>query len=347
MYNQHYCFILRGILQGDEKLAIQPDYNKVYESNNYGPYKIIRQEERVKSRKMVLIEFLNTGYRKIVREDAAVVGAVKDDIFGIDFTKVYHSNLYGPFVILQYVGRNKDKRRLVLIKFLNTGHEKIITHKAAMLGYAVDDGALLDPATPDMFDDPNKYLDRLLKGIWKCMIGRCYNKNDAQYAYYGGIGVTVCDEWKDRDVFLQTVSKVRQFDKYCRNPYNYQLDKDYLQLNVPKHLRVYSKETCIFLSNQDNKNLSIIERGIGSDRMFYGVTPEDCGTFRVEMHVKGEYKNIGTFTNPIAAANAFNYFQEMYHEYELVPLLNNVPYMPPHEFFKYKIGTKSMVRIVK
>lgn len=33
--------------------------------------------------------------------------------------------------------------------------------------------------------------------IWVGMRGRCYNKNDPGYRYYGARGVTICDEWVD------------------------------------------------------------------------------------------------------------------------------------------------------
>lgn len=330
-------------------MAEKIDFNKTYQSNNFGPYKILKYVDRVNSRKMVLIEFTDTGCQKIVREDAALSGAVKDDLYGIDFNKTYYSNLYGPFIILKFVGRNDEGRRLVLIKFLNTGNEKVITHKAAMLGYAVDEGADRDPINPKVLDNQEKYIQRLLKGVWKCMMNRCYSEKDPQYGYYGAIGITVCEEWKNRDIFLKTIREIPQFDKYYNNPYGYQLDKDYLQLNIPKNLRIYSKETCMFLSNEDNSNLSIIERNVNNpNKPYYGVEIQECDTFRVVIHVNGVRKEIGTFSNIIAAANAFNYYQLEYHQYELVPLLNDVPYvMTPYEFYKYKVGYKTMVNIVK
>lgn len=37
--------------------------------------------------------------------------------------------------------------------------------------------------------------DRLY-GVWKNMKTRCYRKNGDQYKYYGGRGITVCEEWR-------------------------------------------------------------------------------------------------------------------------------------------------------
>ena len=33
--------------------------------------------------------------------------------------------------------------------------------------------------------------------IWKAMHTRCYNEGFFAYKYYGGRGITICDEWKD------------------------------------------------------------------------------------------------------------------------------------------------------
>lgn len=32
---------------------------------------------------------------------------------------------------------------------------------------------------------------------WAAMIQRCTNPNRPQFAYYGGRGISVCDEWRD------------------------------------------------------------------------------------------------------------------------------------------------------
>lgn len=40
------------------------------------------------------------------------------------------------------------------------------------------------------------------KAAWRGMRQRCTNPNLADYANYGGRGITVCDEWADFEVFL-------------------------------------------------------------------------------------------------------------------------------------------------
>ena len=42
-----------------------------------------------------------------------------------------------------------------------------------------------------------------LYAVWRCMRTRCRNKNRRDYKYYGGRGITICDEWQDFAVFRQ------------------------------------------------------------------------------------------------------------------------------------------------
>jgi hypothetical protein len=45
-----------------------------------------------------------------------------------------------------------------------------------------------------------------LKAVWKMMLYRCYDPTSSSYAYYGGIGITVCDEWRESlSVFTRDV----------------------------------------------------------------------------------------------------------------------------------------------
>ena len=47
--------------------------------------------------------------------------------------------------------------------------------------------------------------DRLLPiyNSWRKMLDRCNNSNSKDYSYYGGRGITVCDEWLSYDNFYE------------------------------------------------------------------------------------------------------------------------------------------------
>ena len=40
-------------------------------------------------------------------------------------------------------------------------------------------------------------------GSWKAMMARCYNPNNVGYKNYGAIGRSVCEEWHDKDKFVE------------------------------------------------------------------------------------------------------------------------------------------------
>ena len=264
----------------------------------------------------------------------------------IEEQTILQSNNSGPFVIIKDLGRINGRNK-VRIRFINTGYEYDVLLSAA-LGCCVKDYTLNGISTDfdiSRFDDYDKYINKLLKQVYRHMMDRCYNINIEKYNTYGMLGVKVCNEWVNNiETFLQDARTLPGFEKFYNTPYLYQLDKDYLQMHIPKEQRIYSKETCMFLYYQDNTNLKAIDNNKSG---LFGVEINSAGNFYARIKVNGYRFNIGTFSNPIAAANAFNYWQLYFHNFELVPLLNNVTFMPPDEFIKYNVNTKNLCIIVE
>lgn len=48
---------------------------------------------------------------------------------------------------------------------------------------------------------------RRLYNVWKAMRQRCLNPNDHAYHYYGGKGVSICDEWNNFKAFADWAYK--------------------------------------------------------------------------------------------------------------------------------------------
>lgn len=70
--------------------------------------------------------------------------------------------------------------------------------------------------------------DTRLFHIWASMRGRCTNKNDQAFKYYGGRGITVCDEWQKFETFREwalangyrddlTIDRINSDGNYCPN----------------------------------------------------------------------------------------------------------------------------------
>lgn len=78
---------------------------------------------------------------------------------------------------------------------------------------------------PKRYDEERQRIRR----IWKSMLSRCYNENNASYKYYGLKGITVCDEWKNSfDIFYQwakcsgysadlSIDRIYNDKNYCPN----------------------------------------------------------------------------------------------------------------------------------
>jgi hypothetical protein len=72
--------------------------------------------------------------------------------------------------------------------------------------------------------------------IWSGLFTRCYNKKHATYKHYGAKGITVSDEWKSFERFL---------DDMGPRPTDYQIDR----IDSTKG---YSKDNCRWLSKSEN-----------------------------------------------------------------------------------------------
>lgn len=156
------------------------DTSKIYSSNSYGDFKVVKYESAIK----ITIEFVSTRYKTIVEATRIRNGKVKDRLY---------PSIYG-------------------IGFMGAGVHKC-SHKKGV-------------AT-------RKYR------TWFNMLQRCYSPeyHKKQPTYKD---CTVCDEWHNYQVFAEWYDK-----NYIKG---FALDKD---IKV-KGNKVYSPETCLFVSPKDN-----------------------------------------------------------------------------------------------
>ncbi|MBR6289477.1 MAG: hypothetical protein IKR19_09080 [Acholeplasmatales bacterium] len=312
------------------KPRIQIDFNKIYESNSCGPFKIIENLGRDSNHRLfVKVKFINTGTERIVRYDRVQSGEIYDELFGIEFNRVFYSLNYGPYYIVDYAGKRPiagRTKRFVSIRFLNTGFEYDVEIDSARFGNVKDYS--LDPQEcgikKEDFDNDieyNEIIKKILKSRWTNIMARCYNPKDTTYYNYGALGVTVCEYWHTFNNFLESVVNIPYYTKFYHNPYKYHLDKDYLQQNIPVSQRVYSPQTCMFLSIIDNSNLAIFMNHPANK--YFGIEQTECGNYTVELTINGKLRNLGTYTNLTAAVNIYNKCYLKYSEFELIPLLNN------------------------
>lgn len=254
---------LKNILRGR---SFDPTYfmytmkDKIFHSNSYGDFKIVAEAGKDNSGlKMVRVHFINTGYEYDVRYDAVVECKVKDPMYFMYTVKdkIFHSNNYGDFKIIEDMGfaENDNKHRLVRVKFLSTGTERIVKYDEVLNGEVKDtyfnskyDSRLISVSR---IND----LERYLRKTWRNMMNRCYDSNHHSYQSYGGKGVIVDSEWHDYNNFRRDVVNLPGWQLKFNDPLNYQLDKDLFQYTIPHEMRVYSKNTCVWLHRVLNQRL--------------------------------------------------------------------------------------------
>ena len=267
VYNNVYIVIsINGIAiiklyyrKGNDVMAQEIDFDKIYECANplYGTFKIIEDLGVIKKQRMVKIKFINTGNEKTVRWCHARDGNVRDTMKDIDFNKDYESKRCGTFKIIEILpNAGVGRVRMVRIKFNNTGYIKDVRLEHAKTGNVADDSipSVLGVGWCGNVKEEHKDVRHWYK-IWVGMLSRCYNEKDSNYHLYGEKGVTVCDRWHVFENFLEDIKHIPGYPEAAKRPGGYQLDKDYSQFYLPHDKRVYSKETCRFLTDADNVGL--------------------------------------------------------------------------------------------
>ena len=255
------------------------------------------------------------------------------------FKNIFHTKTHGDYKVIKDLGII-NKRRFVRIKFLTTGFEKDVRYDNI-----VSNNDIRDPYYPKIFNiaysgnidnirnDHKRAYDRWIK-----MISRCYNKNDKDYKNYGAIGVTVDPRWYSFENYLNDLPTLSIFGNPEPNfdLLDYQIDKDYLQKDIPKEKRVYSKDTCVLMNPRDNANLKLIENSKSKVNNYFGVYQSDKYYYPTIMHNGINYK-LGVYDNEIAAANAYNYYYRLLNSNNNISIntINDVPYMGFDEFSKY------------
>lgn len=100
--------------------------------------------------------------------------------------------------------------------------------------------------------------------VWQDIKRRCYDPKFSPYNYYGGQGVTVCQDWLDSPEAFITWALLQKWEP------GMDIDKDTLQ---PGN-KVYSPETCRVISHQENM-VAVVGRGSGRMSSKLKLTQED------------------------------------------------------------------------
>jgi len=261
--------------------------------------------------------------------------------------KRFESNNFGFFKVIDTVDKIKCKEPRYLIQFENTGSYNTASYNSIRHGRVKDRYAPIVAGVGFLGDYDGKITtDPFIYGLyrpWNDMLNRCYNVTDEDYPEYGAIGIRVDKAWFNFGTYLHDVQQLPGFNLKLKYWDIYQLDKDYLQLNIPKCNRIYSKHTCIWISKHDNILLMNTENGNKTGMM--GIVERSGGYV-----VRYRNKSYGKYDNLIAAGNAYNNLFPLLtrsnpHANIFIP--NNVPYIPQEEIIKHLMNPKELCKIVQ
>lgn len=251
---------------GQDKLRFMyENKDKIFESNGYGKYQIIEDLGQGEDKNLMCrVRFLDTGYEYDTRRKHALLGKVKDQLkFMYDNKdKVYQSIYYGPCKIISEAPyEEKDihhQHRKVVIQFLLSGNTETVRYEDLMVGQ-VKDNTYANPAEAASIIgvQPIHDIRNYLFSVWKGMMDRCYNEKSTAYKSYGAKGVYVSDGWHNFEVFLNDAQKLPGWGYKLRNPLAFDIDKDFLQYDIPHNQRYYGRNTCIWLDSKTNTLLAI------------------------------------------------------------------------------------------
>lgn len=172
---------------------------------------------------------------------------------GVEFSTKYGEQV----IVIDYVNCDKvqvmflDKNKLkTWTDWVNLKKGEVknpFTKTVYGVGYL---GIMSNGEKPKTVDETGK-ATREYK-VWNGMIARCYDDRERHKTYKN---VTVCDRWHSFALFLEDIDKIRGYQLWKDNPrQGIALNKDmyYADLGIITDEKVYSLETCRFITKSEN-----------------------------------------------------------------------------------------------
>jgi hypothetical protein len=130
--------------------------------------------------------------------------------------------------------------------------------------------------------------DTKIYRVWQDMIQRCHNPNDTGYHNWGGRGISVCDEWRKPEPFLE----------WAKDKWSEELEIDRIDNDGD-----YEPSNCRFISKSANN----LNRRTRSDNTsgYQGVCwIEKRKKWRSRITINGKDKHLGFYDDLLDAVEA-------------------------------------------
>ena len=145
----------------------------------------------------------------------------------------------------------RNSQWFVGIRFTETGSIRFVRKTIALTGQAKDMYAK-DVYGVGCKGDTKKVGNERQYQIWRNMLSRCYVERDEKYHVYGGVGITVAERWLCFENFVNDLPDLPNYDEELFFSGKLQLDKDLICEEKGISPKIYSKDTCLFLTHKEN-----------------------------------------------------------------------------------------------
>lgn len=160
---------------------------------------------------------------------------------------------FGRYVVLKRAGTDNNRNALWLCR-CDCGSERIVRGKDLRSGVIMSCGCYHRELVRDMFTTHGSSRSRLYH-VWDGMIGRCYRKNSDNYDWYGGRGITVCDEWRNNFQAFQ--------DWAIANGYDEDATRGQCTIDRIDNDKGYSPDNCRWITHEAQQQNKRQRRGRG------------------------------------------------------------------------------------
>lgn len=182
----------------------------------------------------------------------------------IEIGNIYHSDKYGEYKVVRFSHKDNSKRKHYYVRFSKTGFEEEFNANTIMSGKAID---YMHPSTHGVgYLGARAKNDPKVMKAWRSMIRRCYGQHENSRLYKN---TSVCDRWLNLQNFAHDLPMVDGYNDEQFYAGNLVLDKDLKQID--KAHKVYSLDTCTFLTPENNASIAVKNPNTGN--VFVALSP--------------------------------------------------------------------------
>lgn len=184
------------------------------------------------------------------------------------------------------------------------------------------------------------------------MLLRCYDSSNPTYKYYGGCGVTVCDEWLNDTNGLTNYVNWILSQKTEEEMKGLQVDKDILSARLGIEPAMYSPETCCILTAAENAQGRKLLKSTNTTG-YRGISAKGK-KWKTTCVLNGVSTGLGIWATKLEAAKAYDYFNILMESHstlngvledgEIIPSITRDGYTNPNHSSKLYGVTYDMAR---